>query len=462
VARLGEEQEAAAAAERARLARLAEEQEAAAERAAELRRMATMKNAEENEKVEQERMRRLKIEEDDGDDYYDDDSNSSEKKAADSRKSSVNTKSEQQRVGDVLRMNNGVAEASLLISMSKSNDFGIKGIFTEPSDVARFCMIYPEFELRREGVLVFIVLPDRVMNPEAHGMQLGAGRQQAPLRPLPPPPGMAAQNGGMPLMGGMTYNHNQGSPNMPLAGMNNSGVGHMMDGSPITAMRHGGSGGGGGIIGDNGGNTISPMRNYATLGGVISPPGSGSSDVMRLNSGSGDTALPPLPSSDFFQRRSSSGVSDFSEDDDDDNFDMNNLIPNDISDFHLDDMLGGGGSLLGGGGSLLGGGGSLLGGGGGGGAGGGAGGEEDDIDIAGNLLAGFSSNFGPTGSDGSVLNSLLTESSGGDGRVLSSLMTPNSLVGGGNAGNNSGGNNSGNNGREKKNLDYGNDGGFFS
>ncbi|GMH91151.1 hypothetical protein TL16_g11975 [Triparma laevis f. inornata] len=52
----------------------------------------------------------------------------------------------------------GVAEVQWLIAMSLTNEAGIKGVFTSPSNVARFCILHSDFELRREANMDFIVM----------------------------------------------------------------------------------------------------------------------------------------------------------------------------------------------------------------------------------------------------------------------------------------------------------------
>ena len=78
------------------------------------------------------------------------------------------------KVKEFILTQKGVAEVQWLISMSGSNDHGIKGLFTSPSDVARFCILNSEFELRREANMDFMVM--KAMLPK---------QQPTPPRPLP-------------------------------------------------------------------------------------------------------------------------------------------------------------------------------------------------------------------------------------------------------------------------------------
>ena len=74
-----------------------------------------------------------------------------------------------EKVSDVILTQKGVAEVSWLIQTSKVKGSKIEGVFKQPSDVARFCILNPEFELRREHQMDFMVMKSIVRGKDTGG-----------------------------------------------------------------------------------------------------------------------------------------------------------------------------------------------------------------------------------------------------------------------------------------------------
>ncbi|GMH98344.1 hypothetical protein TrVE_jg12922 [Triparma verrucosa] len=245
-----------------------------------------------------------------------------EKKA---RKLELEVKKEQDKqlnkVKELILLQKGVAEVQWLIAMSLTDEMGIKGVFTSPSDVARFCILHSDFELRREANMDFIVMKSLLPPTDSNNPPLpppGVSNQNLPPlppnpQPLPlPPPGMMSPPG-----------LNQPLPSTPQP-------------SPV-------------------GGSALPNHSVLSSGGSSlpfpSPPPSLTSPLtgaegMNLESLLGgenpSVGLSHASSSSSLPRRSSSGISDSDEIAGDllggsDNFDMMNLLPSDIADFVMED-----------------------------------------------------------------------------------------------------------------------------